>query len=168
MSKWKQIIAGVAPTIATALGGPLAGAATKFLANALLGDENARESQIEAAILSATPDDLLNLRSIENDFKIKMEQIGVDIYKISVDDRKGARGMAVKTSMAPQCVLSVIFIGGYFGLVYMLFGGYIDINESIRDMANILIGVMTANIPQIMAFWFGSSHSSKVKTDKLK
>lgn len=168
MPKWKEIVAGVAPTIATALGGPLAGAATKYLASALLGDENARESQIEAAILSATPDDLLNLRSIDNDFKIKMEQIGVDIYKISVDDRKDARAMASKTSMAPQCVLSTIFIGGYFGLVYMLFGGYIDINESIRDMANILIGVMTANIPQIMAFWFGSSHSSKVKTDKLK
>lgn len=168
MNKWKQILAGVAPTIATALGGPLAGAATKHLAAALLGDKDAKAGQIEGAILSATPDDLLNLRKIDNDFKLKMQQVGVDVYKISVDDRKDARGMAVKTSMAPQCVLSVIFIGGYFGLLYMLFGGHISIDDSLRDMANVLIGVMTANIPQIMAFWFGSSHSSKVKTDKLK
>ena len=168
MSKWKQILAGVAPAIAAALGGPLAGAATKHLAAALLGDQDAKEAAIESAILRATPDDLLNLKKVDNDFLLKMEQIDVDIYKISVDDRKDSRGMMIKTSMAPQCTLSVIFIGGYFGLLYMLFGGHIDIDESIRDMANILIGVMTANIPQIMSFWFGSSHSSKVKTDKFK
>ena len=41
---WKDVIGAVAPTIATALGGPLAGAAVKTLSNVLLGHEKGTES----------------------------------------------------------------------------------------------------------------------------
>ena len=98
--------------------------------------------------------------------KLEMEGLKSDVYKLEVSDRKNARCLA-KVNMWPQITLSAMFILGYFGIIYMLFGGHIVIDDSIRDMANILIGVMTANIPSIMSFWFGSSSSSKYKTHIL-
>lgn len=165
MKDWRSIVGTLAPTIATALGGPLAGTATKFLSNALLGNDDATEHDLEAAILGATPDQLAELRKIDNSFKLEMKRIDVDVYALEVDDRKNARDMA-KTNMLPQIILSTIFIGGYFMIVWMLFSGQVIIDESIRDMSNILLGVLTANIPSIMQFWFGSSHGSKQKTKR--
>jgi len=164
---WKKIVAGVAPTLATALGGPLAGTATKYIAGQLLGDENASEAEIEAAILNATPEDLMNLRKIDNDFKLEMKRLDVDLEKMAVDDRKSARSLAEKTNLWPQIVLSVLFIGGYFGILYLLFSGTITLDGSIRDMANILLGVLTAGIPMILRFWFGGSPQDEAHMNKI-
>lgn len=164
--KWREIVGGLAPTIATALGGPLAGTATKFLASKLLGKEEATNAELEMALTNATPEQLAKLKEIDNAFKLEMERIDVDVFALEVEDKKSARELA-KDNMIPQITLSIIFIGGYFGLVYMLFSGQIKIDDSIRDMANILLGVLTVNIPNIMQFWFGSSHSSKTKTQMI-
>ena len=166
MKDWKSIVGTLAPTIATALGGPLAGTATKFLSSALLGNENATEHDLEAAIIGSTPEQLAKLREIDGNFKLEMKRIDVDVYALEVDDRKNARDLA-KSNMIPQMTLSTIFIGGYFVIVWMLFSGHVVIDDSIRDMSNILLGVLTANIPSIMQFWFGSSHGSKQKAAKL-
>lgn len=161
--KWKSVISNLAPTLAAALGGPLAGTATKFLADQLLGNKDASSGEIEAAILGATPDDLARLREIDNNFAIEMAKLDVDVFKIETEDRSNARDLA-KLNMRPQIILSVLFIGGYFSIIYVLFSGHVVIDASVKDMFNILLGVLTANVPTIMAFWFGSSHGSKVKT----
>ena len=72
---WKSTLSAIAPTIATALGGPLAGAATKFLASELLGDESASIESIESAILNASPEQLASIKKLDNDFKIKNEGV---------------------------------------------------------------------------------------------
>ena len=160
---WKKIIGGIAPTIATALGGPLAGTAVKYLSGQLLGDENASEAELEAAIASASPEDLARLKEIDANFKVEMERIGVDIFELETKDRQNARDMAAKTTLIPQMILSVVYIAGYFGLIYLLLFGDVAIKNEIRDMAQILIGIMTTAIPMILQFWFGSSHGSKSK-----
>jgi hypothetical protein len=43
MASWKDIIRSIAPTIGTALGGPLAGTATKFIADKMLGKADATQ-----------------------------------------------------------------------------------------------------------------------------
>lgn len=166
MKSWKAIVANFAPTVAAALGGPLAGTATKFLASQLLGDENAKDAAIEAALLSATPADLAKLKEIDNNFALEMSKLDVDVFKLEIDDRQGARDLA-KLNMWPQISLSALFIGGYFSLIFMLFSGEVVISENIKDMGNILLGVLTASVPQIMSFWFGSSSGSKEKTAKM-
>lgn len=162
---WKKIVGNLAPTIATALGGPLAGTATKFIASELLGNESALEKDIETFISNANPDQLAKLRQIDNDFAVKMAELDVDIFSLEIKDRDSARSLA-KVNMLPQIILSALFILGYFAIVGILFSGAVIIDESIRDMSNILLGVLTANIPAIMSFWFGSSHGSKTKVNK--
>lgn len=159
---WKKVIANFAPTIATALGGPLAGTATKYLASHLLDDEDATEADIEKAILGASPEQLASIKKIDNEFALEMARLDVDVFRLEVADKDSARDLA-KKDMRPQIVLSTLFIVGYFAIVAILFSGAVTIDESIRDMSNILLGVLTANIPSIMGFWFGSSHGSKTK-----
>jgi len=161
---WKKIIANLAPGISAALGGPFAGTATKYLIKELLGEEG-DEKQLEEALKNATPEQLARIKEIDNKFSVEMAALDVDIYKISVDDRKDARGLA-RLNMWPQIILSVIFFTGYFILVIMLFSGKVAIAEGMRDTGNLLLGVMTAAFPQILAFWYGSSHGSKQKTQK--
>lgn len=167
MSSWRSIIETLAPTIASALGGPLASGAVRYLSAKLLGREDASEEELAKAIAGASPSDLAKLRKIDADFKVEMERVGVDIFALVVSDRKSARDLA-KINMLPQIILSTVFILGYFVLVFILFSGQIKIDDSIRDMSNVLIGVITANVPSIMQFWFGSSHGSKQKTEDIK
>lgn len=160
---WKNVLGGIAPTIAAALGGPVAGGAVKFLADKFLGDEKAGEHDLAEAIAGASPQDLAELRRIDAEYKIAMEKAGVDVFKLETQDRANAREMATKTSLIPQMVLSVIYIVGYFTLIYLLLFGDAEIKQSVGDLAKVLIGVMTTAIPMILQFWFGSSHGSKNK-----
>ena len=50
MSNWKAIVGTVAPALATALGGPLAGVAVKAIADKVLGKPAATEADVAAAI----------------------------------------------------------------------------------------------------------------------
>jgi len=156
-----NLVRNFAPAIAAGLGGPVAGQATQHLAN-LLGKPGANQTELESAIIGATPEQLADIKESDQQFEAQMKALDIDVYKLEVDDRKDARDMA-KQNMVPQMTLSVVFIVGYFGLMYLLFFGEVNIGESMRDTGNILIGVMTASIPQIMSFWFGSSHGSKSK-----
>lgn len=163
MTDWKDLVRNVAPMLGTALGGPLAGTAVKVLAAELLGDEKASEKQIEEAVLSASPEQLLQLRAVDNNFELQMKELDIDIVSIDAANTNSARDMA-KINMWPQIVLSTIFVVGYFIIVYFLIVNPMELPNSVL----IVVGVITAAIPQILNFWFGSTQSSKEKTDILK
>jgi len=73
------LLGQLAPTIATALGGPLAGLATKTLSNVLLGTEDGSEADIAKAMQSATPDQLAAIKQIDADFKVRMQELEIDL-----------------------------------------------------------------------------------------
>lgn len=163
---WTGIIKSVAPTLGAAIGGPMGGVATKYLAEKFLGDGNADPKALEQAILSASPDDLVRIKELDQGFKLRMEELGVDLERIAVDDRKSARELA-KANMWPQIVLSTIFIIGYFVVLGLLVGGVVALPDNVRDMANILMGVLTAGIPMILRFWFGGSPQDEAHMDRI-
>jgi len=162
---WKKTLSSIAPTLATALGGPMAGAATKFLAGSLLDDEAANEAELESYVLSANPDQLAHIKEIDSQFKLQMEQLEVDVFKLETTDRQDARNLA-KGDVRPQLILSAVFIIGYFSIVLSLLSGLIEIPEKQTQLLTMLIGVLTAAITGIIQFWFGSSHGSKSKDNK--
>jgi hypothetical protein len=160
MSDWREVLAAVAPTLATALGGPLAGTAVAIIGRKLLGKDNASETEIEMALSVADPTELLKLKEADNQFKI-------DMKALDVENTQGARKLAIDTGIAPQVILSSIYTGGYFWLMGSLIGGEVVIAQDIQSLVFPLIGVMSAAQIQIMNFWFGSSSGSKEKTKKL-
>lgn len=164
---WKGLIGTVAPTLATALGGPMAGAAVKAIAGAVGLDDGATEKDIEVALRDVSPDVLMRIKEADNTFDVKMKELGVDILKLDQQDRASARDMAAKTGREPQIVLSVVYTLGYIWLLYAFVTGGVQVAEGVKSEFSIVLGVLTAAQSQILNFWFGSSSGSKEKTAHL-
>lgn len=167
MKDWKKIVGALAPTIGTALGGPLAGIAAKYVSQALLGHQDGDDSAIELALLTATPEQLTKVKEIEAKFKVDMRNLDIDLEAIAVDDRKSARNMASTTSLWPQATLSAIFIGGFLSLLWVLFSGAITLDASVKDIALIMLGVLASGVTVILKFWFGGSPNDGMQMDKI-
>jgi len=163
---WKDIIKTIAPLLGTALGGPFGGMATKFIAGKLLGDENASEADLEELIINQSPEMMTKLRLADQEFKVKMKELGIRREQLENEDRQSAREL-FKVNKWPQIVLSALFITGYFIILGLLMSGTITINDAVKDIVLLLIGMLTREVPTIMQFWFGSSSGSKDKTAKL-
>ena len=89
---WKDTLATIAPTLATALGGPLARSCNKILSSSeLLGDENASLESIEAAVIGASPESPWRTsKQLDADFKLGMKKLDVDVFKIEATDKGDA------------------------------------------------------------------------------
>ena len=164
---WKDIVRKVAPALGTAAGGPWGGMATKFLADKFLGKPDATEDELATAIMGATPEQLVQIKNLDQQFKIELKKLGIKEAELGVGDRKSARAL-FQTNIWPQIVLSVFFVIGYFVVLWAVLTSQIEMNEGLKAIAFTLIGVMSAEVTRIMAFWFGSSMGSKEKTQKLQ
>jgi hypothetical protein len=161
---WKKIVGAVAPTLATALGGPLAGMATKAIAASLTGDENASEKEISLALRGATPETLTTLKQADLDFEAKLAELGVDLVKLSIEDRKDARSMQISTRSRIVPVLSVLTVAGFFVAVGWVLTGNVTLDSTLLGF---VLGQISAKAEQVYNYFFGSSVGSKEKTFQL-
>lgn len=161
---WKDTLAAISPTIATGLGGPFAGAATKFLANKFLGKDESDEQELEAFVLGASPEQLAQIKNADNEFKLQMEKLGIDVFKIEADDKKNARSEHKHSNMPG--ILSIGLSLTIVAIVYMLF--YIEPPEGAREVLFMLLGVVVKEWGGSMQYWFGTTRSSSEKTRLLK
>ncbi|CAM0009128.1 hypothetical protein VPHK367G1_0026 [Vibrio phage K367 g1] len=161
---WKSIVGTVAPTIATALGGPMAGAAVKFLGDQFLGDENASEQQVSEFVQSANPETLLKIKHADYEFKTKMAKLGVDVFKIEADDKKNARKEHSQSKM--PAILSVGLTVFIAGIVWLLF--YVAVPTGAREVLFMLLGVVVKEWGNSMQYWFGTTRGSSEKNAMIK
>ena len=165
LDQFGPLLGQVAPTIATALGGPLAGIAVKTLSNVLLGHENGSEEDLKAAIGSASPDQLAALKKIDADFKVSMKELDIDLERISAGDRDSARKMQTETKDWVPKVLAVVITLGFFGiLVWMLVQG---MPQTGTEALLMMLGALGTAWTGVVNFYYGSSAGSKAKTDAL-
>jgi len=161
---WKKLVGTVAPTLATAFGGPLAGMATKAVAGALLDDENASEKDIAAALAGATPETMLKLKQADQEFEARMVELGVDLERIAADDRASARGMQTATKAWIVPLLAGLTVAGFFGVVGWVLSGKVSLESTLLGF---VLGQVSAKAEQVYNFYFGSSAGSKEKTQHL-
>ncbi|MDI9407705.1 MAG: hypothetical protein QM523_00495 [Candidatus Pacebacteria bacterium] len=162
---FKSIIATVAPGLATALGGPLAGVAASVIGKALFDKPGATVDDVATAIAGATPETLEKLKQVEADFKIKMAEVGVNLETIAAGDRKDARAREILTKdwFPKWMAAGVTIIFAAFAFYIIVYG----VNESSRDISNIILGVFGSTWTSIMSYYFGSSSGSAEKTRLL-
>mgnify|MGYP003431944681 FL=1 len=165
---WKSTLATVAPAIAAALGGPLAGVAVSMAGKALGLGDGATESDVEAAVLSGNPDVLVRLREVNTQFERDMKALDIDLGRFHAGDRLSARDLAKTKGTFVQTALTVLFCSVFAVLMGQIFTGQEVVHSSMRDIANFLLGTLTGILMQQMNFWFGSSSGSKEKTQKLE
>jgi len=156
-----QILGSIAPTVATALGGPLAGVATKALSEKLLGRQDATDEEVEAAILGAGPQDLLKLKEAEAELERHLVDAGIELEKVAASDRDSARKRQMQTKdRVPGILAAVVLIGFFAVIAYMLKYG---LPPASAEILALLIGSLAAGLTQVLNFYFGSSAGSKNK-----
>lgn len=165
---WSNIVRTVAPWIGTALGGPLGGMAVEAAANALgLSDKTA--DAVKQAISGATPEQMLALKRADQDFAIHMQELGfkqvTDLEALAAGDRKDARAMQVAQRSPVPAVLSIAVTLGYFGVLVGMMTGVFHVSDS--QALLIMLGSLGTAWGMVMAFWFGTTRASEVKTEML-
>jgi hypothetical protein len=150
------LIGSVAPTLATALGGPVAGMAVKAISTALFGHQDATDEDIQAALANPTGDQLAALKKIDADFRVQMKSLDIDLEKIAADDRNSARNMAVLTHDLTPRILAVGIVL-VWGLVqwFMLHN---VIEPSMRELVARVLGTLDGALMLVLSYYFGSAH----------
>ena len=151
-----KLIENVAPTIATALGGPVAGMAVKALSTALLGHSDGSEDDIRNALATATPDQIAAIRKVDNDFKVQMKTLDIDLVKIAAEDRDSARQMAIGTHSWTPSIMSYVIVVCWAIIQYYLFTHVIE--ASMRELIARVLGTLDGALMLVLSFWFGSSN----------
>ena len=150
------LIGSVAPTIATALGGPVAGMAVKALSNALFGHQDASDEEIQAALANPTADQLAALKKIDADFKVQMKSLDIDLERIAASDRDSARKMAMVTHDLTPRVLAVIVVVAWGTVQWFLLHNVID--GSMRELVARVLGTLDGALMLVLSYYFGSAH----------
>ena len=165
IAKFGPLLGQVAPSIATALGGPLAGVAVRTLSNALFGHEDASEQQVSDALSTATPDQLAAIKKIDADFKVQMKALDIDLERIAAGDRDSARQMQQNTKDSTPKILAYFITFGFFGaLVWILVFG---LPQTGLEVLLMMLGSLSTSWTGVVQFYYGSSAGSKAKTDAL-
>ena len=160
MDKLLDIVKSVAPGLATALGGPLAGAAVSAIAEKF-GVEDTVEA-VTSALQTANPEQLAKLQEI-------------DLKKLELEnaDRDSARKahMAIATSPdahpLEKLTMPILALGTVY-LAFLLIGIllFINIPDSQENIIIFALGFITSAATQVLSFYFGSSQGSKEKDMK--
>ena len=156
--KWFQAIMKIAPTIATAVGGPFGGLAASVLKEVTGLDE----AGVEKAIAEGNPEIFLQLKTAEQAFELELERIGVRKEELVHQDKDSARAMRVATKDWTPTILAGISMGFFAWLVITIFHD-LSIVQNHGEFVYYLFGFGTAIVKQCFDFFLGSSIGSKAK-----
>ena len=170
MESLLNLVRTVAPSIASAVGGPLAGMATRAISEALLGKPDGSEQELMEAASKATPEQLLALKQAENEFTVKMRELDIDLERMANQDRNSAREREVKTGDWMPRVLAFVIVAGFMLTVFLVLMGYVDGMKDplMATTVGTLIGFVSAKCEQVVAYYFGSSAGSKAKDEAMR
>jgi hypothetical protein len=166
-SKWKSVVQAVAPTLATALGGPLAGSAVQAIGAALLGKPEASEREVAQAVERAQPQALATLREADAAFAAEMARLELDLERLAADDRADARSREVQTGdkITPRA-LAVGITLGFFGVLAVMLARGLPAQGG--DAILVMLGALGAAWTAVVSYYFGSSAGSQRKTEAIE
>jgi len=172
----KTAIGGIAPTLATMLGGPLAGTAVTALCGAFgLAPSASADDVTKVVQQGMTPETIAAVRAADQKHAEILGQQGIDLAKLNADheaalagidagDRDSARKLQTTTPSYWPGALSAVTTGAVLGVIAArMFGA-----DMPQDPTTVqLIGSLTTGWGMCMAYWFGTTRSSGRKDELL-
>jgi hypothetical protein len=149
----------IAPTIATALGGPLAGLAIEAVSKAIGIDPKDVQSTISEGKLSA--DQIMLLKQAEVAMAARAQEMGLDFAKLGNEDRKSARDMQMSTQSNIPPALAIMIVLAWATVQGFLLTNIID--PSMRELIARVLGTLDGALMLVLSFYFGSSSGSQAK-----
>ena len=160
----KEVLGVVAPTIGTALGGPMGGVAARTLATSLLGKSDATEQEIISAVTGASPEQLAMLKNAELEFQTEMKKLDIDLASINMKDRDSARRRQAEMGYHVPSLLAIMTLISFFGYIgAVTFGRWYDADIG---FINIAVGWLGGTASTVVAYYFGSSADNSLKKEK--
>lgn len=159
MNDLLNVLKGVAPGLATAVAGPLGGAAVSAIADRLgVGD---------------TVEEVAKAIAGDPEAAQKLAEIDLKQFELENQDRASAREMQIAALQqegwfAKNFIYIFTTAWSLFAMVYFAFVTFGTVAESGIRMADTILGVLIGTVMTgFFNFFFGSSKGSKDKTDAL-
>jgi hypothetical protein len=153
----------IAPTVASALGGPLAGMAVSAISKAIGVEPDKVQDVISTGKLDS--EQIAQIKIAEIDLQRQANELGLNFEKLAVDDRKSARDMQMATrSWVPPVLAASVTVGFFAILIGMMFG---KMSVADNTALTMMLGSLGTAWTGIIAYYFGSSAGSQAKTEML-
>lgn len=162
---WLGTLKAIAPTVAAALGGPLAGAAVVAIGE-LFGMEEPTQEKIKSMIENGqmTGQQIADLKTLEMKLKAEESERGFKYVELEFKDRDSARNREVQTGDRTPRNLTYIILVAFLGMVAFTLAGLTQVDSV---LAGTLIGYLSAKCEQALAYFFGTTQSGKEKNRLL-
>ena len=148
----KNIVGAVAPTLGTALGGPMGGMAATMISEVLGVPNNTKA--IEKGLAEATPEQMLELKKAEQSFELQLKELEVDVFALETADIQDARGKFSKDWTAR--IIGVLVVGGFMGYIFLVTLQPPEQNS--EALINLVLGYLGGLASAIISFYFGASN----------
>jgi hypothetical protein len=151
------LLKSLAPTIASAAGGPMAGMAVKMAAQKL-GMPDATANEIED-LIEREPEKAVLLKEADKEFKDRIREMEIDLesFKTEVEDRKDARAK-FSGDITPKifCLLALVLYGAYVMTVTIL-----PHDQNDETIISLVLGQLSGILGTCAAFFYGGSNGKK-------
>lgn len=153
---------------AVATGGPagLIGVAVKGIGQIVGKDVAPTADSLAAAVAGATPDQIIQMKKLDDDFKAQMQQMGFqheeEIEKLLVQDRDSARNREIQTKDRTPKILAFVVCVLCFGgeAAYFFHGARVGTSP---ELVGRILGTLDSALMLVLSYYFGSSHGSDQK-----
>ena len=147
------LLKSLAPTIASAAGGPMAGMAVKMAAQKL-GVPDATANEIED-IIEREPEKAVLLKEADTEFKDRIKEMEIDLesFKSELEDSKHARE-TFKNDWTPKVfgILALLLYGAYVLTVTIM-----PHDQNDETIISLVLGQLSGILGTMAAFWFSGS-----------
>ena len=153
----KNLVGAVAPTLGSALAGPLGGQAATIISDVL--GCGTKPKDIEKAISEASPEQLAEIKKAELEFEAQMKELDVDIFALETADKQDAR-RAFGKDWTPR-IMGIAVVGGFMGYIFLVTLQPPEQNS--EALINLVLGYLGGLASAVVSFYFGASNK---KDDK--
>jgi hypothetical protein len=169
---WKDTLGKLAPTVASALGGPLAGVAVSAIGE-LFGISEPTQDKIKVAIEngSLTGEQISGLRQLEMKLKAEEAERGFRYAELEFKDRDSARGRDAEIVKAGKRnyradAMFLLAVAVIVALVYAIWKDP-SINEFMKGIVTLVLGRFLGYLDNIYSFEFGTTRGSQNKDSTI-
>lgn len=129
---------------------------------------------IAAAVAGASPEQLLEMKKLDNDYALQLQQLGYqnaeEIAAIAEKDRESARNREVQVKdRTPKILAAVIIVACIVVESYVTFAVFHHQTFDTQGAVIIgrILGMLDTSVGLVLAYYFGSSAGSAAKTELM-
>ena len=162
---WQDILKTVAPTVASALLGPMGGIAVAAIGSAI-GIDAPTQDKIAKAFTAGqlTPEALEKIKLLELDYQNQEKERGFKYAELAFKEVDSARQMQIATHSKMPAVLTAMVTVGFFGILSLLF-----FHPELKgnEIVMVMVGQLSAVWAGCVAFYTGTTYGSASKNAML-